>query len=64
MKDKRKTADDCKVFRDEYLPSLEEGMYPFVGFSRSEYMSFLDSAVAKSIDAITETERLLQNYET
>lgn len=42
-----------------YLPSLDGGKYPFIGFSRDEYTSFLDSAVAKSINAITDTERLV-----
>ena len=56
-------AIPAKVKMMYYLPSLEEGMYPFTGFSRNEYVSFLDSAAAKSIDAITETERLLQSAE-
>ena len=56
-----KGAIPAKIKMMYYLPTLEAGKYPFIGFSREEYTNFLDSAVAKSIDAITETERLLQS---
>ncbi len=49
-------AIPAKIKLMYYMPTLEEGRYPFVGVSRTEYMCFLDSAVAKSIAAITETE--------
>ncbi len=51
-----KGAIPAKIKMMYYIPTLEESMYPFAGFSREEYMNFLDSAVARSVDAITETE--------
>lgn len=56
-----KGAIPAKIKMMYYLPTLEADKYPFIGFSREEYTNFLDSAVTKSIDAITETERLLQS---
>ena len=44
-----------------YIPALEEGKYPFVGFSRIEYQGVLDRAVELSIIAIQETESKI-NY--
>lgn len=35
-----------------YMPTLEEGQYPFVAFSREEYEGFLDRAVELVVDAI------------
>ena len=35
-----------------YMPELEEGRYPFVGFSREEYEAFLGSAVKNVINSI------------
>ena len=34
------------------MPTLEEGKYPFVGFSREEYEGFLERAVNNVINAI------------
>ncbi len=37
-----------------YMPTLEEGKYPFVGFSREEYCGFLERAVENVVNAIRE----------
>ena len=38
---------------------MEEGKYPFVGFSREEYAEFLDNSVELAIHAIEEARFLL-----
>ena len=42
-----------------YMPTLEEGQYPFVAFSRDEYMSFLDRAVMLAIDSIEDAKNII-----
>ena len=37
-----------------YMPILEEGKYPFIGFSRDEYCGFLERAVENVVNAIKE----------
>ncbi len=37
-----------------YMPTLEEGKYPFIGFSREEYYGFLERAVENVVNAIKE----------
>lgn len=37
-----------------YTPTLEEGKYPFIGFSREEYYGFLERAVENVVNAIKE----------
>ena len=37
-----------------YMPTLEEGKYPFFGFSREEYCGFLERAVENVVNAIRE----------
>ena len=55
-----KGAIAAKIKMMYYMPSLEEGKYPFVGFSRNEYQGFLDRAVELSIIAIQETESMIK----
>lgn len=45
-------AIPMKVKMMYYMPTLEEGRYPFVGFSREEYEDFLECAVNNVINAI------------
>lgn len=41
------------------MPTLEQGQYPFVAFSREEYEGFLDRAVELVVDAIkSEVDRM------
>ena len=47
-----KGAIPMKVKMMYYMPTLEEGRYPFVGFSREEYEGFLERAVNNVINAI------------
>ncbi|MCR5323659.1 MAG: hypothetical protein K6E85_10370 [Lachnospiraceae bacterium] len=49
-------AIPMKVKMMFYMPTLEEGRYPFVGFSREEYAGFIDRAVELCINAINEAE--------
>lgn len=53
-------AIPAKVRMMYYMPTLEEGTYPFVGYSREEYAGFLDSAVDLSVKAIEEADRMLR----
>ncbi|MCR5332001.1 MAG: hypothetical protein K6E62_12575 [Lachnospiraceae bacterium] len=48
-------AISAKVKMMYYMPTLEEGKYPFVGFSREEYAGFLENAVEKAVRTIEET---------
>ena len=47
-----KRAIAMKVPMMYYMPTLEEGQYPFVAFSREEYEGFLDRAVDMVVEAI------------
>ena len=47
-----KGAIPMKVKMMYYMPTQEEGRYPFVGFSREEYEGFLERAVNIVINAI------------
>ena len=53
-------AIPTKVKMMYYMPTLEESRYPFVGFSREEYIGFLDRAVELSINAIGQAKELLR----
>ena len=57
----RHGAIPMKVKMMYYMPTLEEGRYPFVGFSREEYTGFIDRAVKLSIKAIEEAEEVLNH---
>ena len=52
-------AIPTKVKMMYYMPTLEEGKYPFVGFSREEYAEFLDNSVELAVHAIEEARSLL-----
>ena len=54
-----KGAIGAKVNIMYYMPTLEEGQYPFVAFSRDEYMSFLDRAVMLAIDSIEDAKNII-----
>lgn len=54
-----KGAIPAKVKMMYYIPTLEEGKYPFVGFSREEYAGFLDRAVEKAVHAIEEASGIM-----
>lgn len=54
-----KGAIGTKVKIMYYMPTLEEGQYPFVAFSRDEYMSFLDRAVMLAIDSIEDAKNII-----
>lgn len=47
-------AISMKVPMMYYMPTLDEGRYPFVAFSREEYYEFLDRAVELVVEAIQE----------
>lgn len=47
-------AIPMKVKLMYYMPTLERGQYPFVGFSREEYNDFLEIVVRKVVTAIKE----------
>lgn len=47
-------AISMKVPLMYYMPTLDEGRYPFVAFSREEYYEFLDRAVELVVEAIQE----------
>ena len=47
-------AIPMKIKMMYYMPELEEGKYPFVGFSREEYAGFVNRAVELCIDRLTE----------
>lgn len=46
-----------KVEMMYYMPTLEEGKYPFVGYSREEYCHFLQQSVEKVVRGIEELVR-------
>ena len=52
-----KGAIPAKVKLMYYMPSLEEGPFPFMAFSREEYTGFLDRAVMLSTTAIEAAKR-------
>jgi len=52
-----KDAIPRKVKMMYYMPTPEEGKYPFVGFSREEYEGFLKCAVNNVINAIEDFVR-------
>ena len=54
-----KGAIPAKIRMMYYMPTLEEGKYPFVGFSREECASFLDRSVELAVRAIAEVRSLL-----
>lgn len=49
-----KNAIPMKIKFMYYMPTLEEGKYPFIGFSRNEYCGFLERAVENVVNAIKE----------
>ena len=49
-----KNAIPMKIKLMYYMPILEEGKYPFIGFSRDEYCGFLERAVENVVNAIKE----------
>ena len=49
----------AKIRMMYYMPTLEEGKYPFVGFSREECASFLDRSIELTVRAIAEVRSLL-----
>lgn len=55
-----KGAIPAKVKMMYYMPTLEEGKYPFVGFSREEYAEFLDNAVELAVGGIEEAQRIIK----
>ena len=54
-------AIPMKVKMMYYLPALEEGQYPFVGFTREEYNGFIDRAVEQSIKAVGQAEKYVRD---
>ncbi|MBR4223931.1 MAG: zinc dependent phospholipase C family protein [Oscillospiraceae bacterium] len=48
-----------KVRHMYYMPSDDGLRYPFTGFSREEYMTFLDRAVALSVSAVEDAQRIM-----
>ena len=54
-------AIPMKVKMMYYLPALEEGQYPFVGFTREEYNGFIDRAVEQSIKAVGQAEKFARD---
>ncbi len=57
-------AIPAKIRMMYYMPTLEEGKYPFVGFSREECAAFLDRSVDLAVRAIEETRSLMDNKRT
>ena len=53
-------AIPAKVKMMYYLPALEEGKYPFVGFSREEYAGFLERAVEQAVHAIEDASGIIK----
>ena len=54
-------AIPAKIRMMYYMPTREEGKYPFVGFSREECAAFLDRSVDLAVRAIEETRSLMDN---
>ena len=57
-------AIPAKIRMMYYMPTREEGKYPFVGFSREECAAFLDRSVDLAVRAIEETRSLMDNKRT
>ena len=52
----------AKVRMMYYMPALEEGKYPFAGFSREECAAFLDRSAELAVHAIEEVRSLLDSF--
>ena len=55
-----KGAIPAKVKMMYYIPTLEEGKYPFVGFSREEYAGFLVRAAEQAVSAIEDASGIIK----